>query len=243
LLWAVERVPRLSTRAGRRWRLLVQRPSPEMPPAGSPWRSLLAHYLHPGPRRTELEAGLEELAGELVFLLRAGLALLPALRAAARAGADPVRLVLQQALGRYDSGVSLEQTLLQWAAELKSEEANFLATVLLIGLRNGGDLPRMLNSCARILRDRRALQGEIAAHTVEARWSAVLVAATPVTLLAFFAVFQPDFLRPLARVEWGPWAVGYALVSWSSGVYLVWRLTRSGERLSVPVSPGGGSRR
>ena len=221
----LECLPVLSSRTYRRWKRLLQVPTQRQRSAEGHVLSFLSG-LSRGSRGAAAAPALEELITDLTFLLRAGLSPVAALEHAVQDSCGSVSEELARALSHYESGGSLEEALQEFAVRLGVPEGRLVVNTLLIGIRTGGDLPAMLAGCARVLRRRRLLQAELAVQTAEARWSAAIVAAVPLILLAFFVSFQPTFLLPLLRAEWGLYALGYASVSWGLGVFIVWRLTR-----------------
>jgi len=230
-------LPAFRNRATRRWRAVLGVPSSVFETRVVDLWARIATGWRRRRERAEIDAGMEELIIELAFLLRAGFPLVSALRHAVRELTGPVGDRLGETMGLYDSGLPLERALRDFSDRVGTADATVVVNALLIGMRTGGDLPVMLTGCARVLRNRRLLRGELSSQTVEARWSAGVVAAAPLVLLAFFVVCQPGFLAPLMAAGWGPYAIAYAVCSWGLGVFCVFYLTRLEQ-----VEPRGVSR-
>lgn len=232
-------VPRLYRCFGGRWRRLAGRAAGSRLADISLPLSWLWNRENPSP--AEVNTGLEELAVELAFHLRAGEGPVRALRSASRTTGGPIGAVLDEVLPRYESGASLNEMLQRFAQQLDCAEAQFVVNVVRVGVRSGGDLPAMLTGCARVLRERRVLESEVSVQTSEARLSAAIVAGSPVLLCGFLVLFQPEFFEPLYSVSWGWYAIVYAATSWVLGVALVLRLSSSIQAGMSAAAEGEGS--
>lgn len=179
------------------------------------------------PRRARRASGAEceDVLLHVAESLRAGESLPQALRRAQRETGGGWSALLAEALARYDGGAPLTRALAPLEAT-GERAARLLVRAVEIHRRTGGNLAEALLKLAAGMREERLLQGEIAARTAEARWTAYCVAATPVLLLLYFLAGNPSLLAPLLTHPAGNAGLAYALVSWSTGFAVLRRLTR-----------------
>lgn len=179
------------------------------------------------PRRARRASGAEceDVLLHVAESLRAGESLPQALRRAQRETGGGWSALLAEALARYDGGAPLARALAPLEAT-GERAARLLVRAVEIHRRTGGNLAEALLKLAAGTREERLLQGEIAARTAEARWTAYCVAATPLLLLLYFLAGNPSLLAPLLTHPAGNAGLAYALVSWSAGFAVLRRLTR-----------------
>lgn len=161
---------------------------------------------------------------------RAGLGVLPALRAAGEEATAPLRERWQAALRRYDAGAGLAEAFTAGDREADARLWQSFAAVLAAHQEAGGPLSPALLALADSLRQRRALRGELAAHAAEARLTAWALGLAVPALAAGMATFAPELLAPLWSHPVGRLAAAASTLWWAAGALLARRVAGSPAR-------------
>lgn len=158
--------------------------------------------------------------------LRAGQSLPQALSTAAQHCGPPLGPAVEQAISRHQAGLPLLTALTELAARPEGAGLKHVSEVLAIHQKAGGELPLLMTLAAGTLRERRLLQKEMEARTVEARLSGRILASLPVLLLLYLARWQPQTLSPLTGYPAGRVALLVACLLWLVGLVVTSYLVR-----------------
>lgn len=173
---------------------------------------------HTGPQWAEL------LLLDLAAQLRAGATLPQALRALAD-DADP-------RLGPAAAAAAVRAERGDWSGALGElarslgAPAAELSAALEVQRLTGGDLAPVVDRVAAAVREREVRRAEIRARTAEARWSAAVMALSPLAMALYVTAFHPELWSALLRQRAGWGALGYALASWLAGLLWIRRALR-----------------
>jgi tight adherence protein B len=94
-------------------------------------------------------------------------------------------------------GITLDQGIDRLYERMPLAEVNFLAIVMNIQTKSGGNLSEALNNLSKVLRDRKKMKGKIKALSQEAKASAAIVGSLPFVILGALTVLNPAYLNPL----------------------------------------------
>jgi tight adherence protein B len=94
-------------------------------------------------------------------------------------------------------GITLDQGTDRLFERMPLAEVNFLAIVMNIQSKTGGNLAEALNNLSKVLRDRKKMKGKIKALSQEAKASAAIVGSLPFVILGALTVLNPAYLNPL----------------------------------------------
>lgn len=172
-------------------------------------------------RRRALEAQLANTCDLLARRLSTGASLRLAFADVSRQLPDPVRTEIERVNDLIDVGVSPEDAFAEIAAASGSEIYALTAHSIHLHARSGGNIVATLRRVARIARERRAADLEVAALTAQGRYSGVVVACMPVALSFFTSGFDSSSVPVWIRITIE--AVGWLLVA--AGLVLIWRMT------------------
>ncbi|GAB6876043.1 type II secretion system F family protein [Thermaerobacter litoralis] len=230
--------PELGQAVGRRRRASADDPGGAKGVTGSSRRGrrpipmLALAGFGPGPRRRQRagrDGAAEALEGLLVTViahLQAGRPLRQAWIEAARETTSPA---LEPAKGAFlaamGAGLSLEEALALWHRATGLRALRRCQAVAAAHRRTGGDVTGPMLAIIHRLREQRLGWADLAARTAEARLSARLLAVLPAAVTGYALLMDPAFLTPLWDDPLGRWGLGYGVVSWFSGLYLLGRLT------------------
>ena len=76
-------------------------------------------------------------------------------------------------------------------------EANFFGIVISIQQKSGGNLSEALGNLSRVLRDRKKMKAKIQAMSMEAKASAMIIAALPITVMLLVYITSPTYIELL----------------------------------------------
>ncbi len=152
--------------------------------------------------RRLLQDQVLELLEALVQPLRAGLSLAGALESAAEEVPEPLAAEVRGAVSDIRLGMPLDTVLEELSVKCGGRDLPLVSAALLQQRAAGGNLPHLLETLQRVMRDRSTLAREVRVLTAQGRLSGYLVASLPAAFLAFEAIFsrtavQALFTRPL----------------------------------------------
>jgi tight adherence protein B len=99
-------------------------------------------------------------------------------------------------------------------------------TALTVGRQTGGDLPKVLETTASVMRETMRVEGMMAAKTSEGKMQGLVMSALPFLFGIMLEKFDPDWMFPLFHDPYG-WAVlTLAMGLWFIGVMMVRKVSR-----------------
>src|SRR4029453_11245043 len=104
---------------------------------------------------------------------------------------------------------------------MRVPEVNFLAIVMAIQSKTGGNLAEALANLSKVLRDRKRMKQKIAAVSQEAKASAMIIGSLPLVICGALSVLNPEYLLPLWETEIGHLMVAGSLFWMSMGVLIM----------------------
>jgi len=93
---------------------------------------------------------------------------------------------------RMERGASLVEAMDWWARRRRDDDLTLVVAVVRLAHELGGPAVASLEAVAEVVRARRSLDDEVAAHAAQAIASAVMLAALPVVSLALVALSDPS---------------------------------------------------
>lgn len=159
---------------------------------------ILVLQLQRSRRRSELSKQLPEAIDLMVQSLRAGHPINPAFHIIAREMPDPIRTELGIVADAISYGDDLTAAVDEMATRIELEDFNYLAVAITIQHSTGGNLATVLESLARVVRDRFAMERKIKALSAEGRITAIVVSIVPIALAAFLHLTTPSYYADVA---------------------------------------------
>lgn len=162
---------------------------------------------------------LPEVLQMVASSLRSGFSLAQAFDGMVQEGAQPAAGEFGRALAEARLGIDLEDALEGVAARMSSRDLAWVVMAVRISRDVGGNLAEVLLTTAATIRERATLKRQIRALSAEGRLSAYVLIALPLMIGTFFALFRPNYLRPLYTEAYGVImlivaVVGMLLGSW-----------------------------
>jgi tight adherence protein B len=134
--------------------------------------------------------------------------------------APPLQQDLGLALKEIRVGSPVDQSLHAMAARSRSPELEATLAAVLIGRHVGGNLPEILDTTSRTLREITRLAGAVRAKTASGRSQLWVLGAAPGVVLVLFEMVKPGYFNPLTSSTIG-WIVSMVIaLLWVVGVIL-----------------------
>lgn len=175
-------------------------------------------------RKRRQEKFLSELPDALDIMvrgLRSGLPLSDALKVIASETAPPIGPEFNEVVDGQRVGITIDQGLERMFERMPLQEVNFLAIVLSIQSKTGGNLTESLSNLSKVLRDRRKMKSKIRAVSQEAKSSATIIGSLPFLIAGALSLLNPDYLVPLIDTQAGNILLGICAVLMVSGILVM----------------------
>lgn len=148
--------------------------------------------------------------------LKAGLPINDAMRVIAAESGEPVGPEFTEVVEGQRVGITIDQGVERMVERMPLAEVQFLAIVMSIQAKTGGNLSEALNNLSKVLRDRKKMKAKIRSVSQEAKSSAMIIGSLPFCIMGALAVLNPDYLKPLLDTN-----IGHIIMICSG----VWMLT------------------
>ncbi len=157
----------------------------------------------------------------LVRSLRAGLPINEALKIIANEIPEPVGPEFAEVVEGQRVGIPLDQGFQRMHERMPLPEVNFLAIVIAIQSKTGGNLSEALANLSSVLRDRRKMKLKVKTLSQEAKVSAMIIGSLPIILFAAISILNPEFIRPLLETKLGNLMILGSVIWMSMGVLIM----------------------
>lgn len=177
-------------------------------------------------RRSVIDGQLVELCDVMGSMLRSGYGYAQALSATANEVGPPLSVELRQLLDTVRLGGDIDEALEELERRLQSRDFEMVASAISIQRRSGGNLAEILEGVAGTIRERQSFFREVQAITSKERFSALLVAAFPLSIIAVLTLMAPEtygllFTDPIGRVM-----LGVAVALDAVGFFIIHKLVK-----------------
>jgi tight adherence protein B len=123
-------------------------------------------------------------------------------------------------------GTPMDEALRDFAARCQSRNVDAIVTALTVGRQTGGELPKVLETTATVLRETVRVEGVMESKTSEGKAQVVVMGLMPIVFGGALQVIDPEWMQPLFKdpVGWGIILVACLLEA--VGLIMVRRLSR-----------------
>lgn len=153
--------------------------------------------------------------------IKAGLPLLDSLKIVSNDAPEPVKSEFRAIVETQTIGVPLGEACVKLYDRMPLPEANFFGIVVSIQQKSGGNLSEALGNLSRVLRDRKKMQGKIKAMSMEAKASAAIIAALPVSVMALVYITSPNYIELLWTTPTGRMMLAASAMWMAMGVLVM----------------------
>jgi tight adherence protein B len=151
-------------------------------------------------RRRRQQVFLNDFADAIDIVVRglkSGLPVSDAMKVIAAEMAPPVGPEFLEVVEGQRVGITIDQGIERMYERMPLAEVNFLAIVMTIQSKTGGNLAEALGNLSKVLRDRKKMKAKIKSVSQEAKSSAMIIGALPFCIIGLLSIFSPDYLTPL----------------------------------------------
>jgi len=198
-------------------------------PAGALAAPLVARALIKARRARftrQIDAGAADLAQALASALAAGRSIRGALLIAGQSTPEPLAGEVDRAAVDLTIGGSVADVLAGLRARTESDRIEAIAGAIELHRTSGGDLVALMRELAAAFRDRDRALRDAHAASAQARFTAVLVAAIPLVVLAGLEAAAPGAVTGALRLVPTAMMLLVALALLAGGVALTFRIGR-----------------
>ncbi|TMJ39624.1 MAG: type II secretion system F family protein [Alphaproteobacteria bacterium] len=151
-------------------------------------------------RRRRQQVFLNDFADAIDIMVRglkSGLPVIDAMKVIASETPAPVGPEFLEIVEGQRIGISIDQGIERMYERMPLAEVNFLAIVMAIQSKSGGNLSEALNNLSKVLRDRKKMKGKIRSMSQEAKSSAAIIGSLPFVIIGGLTILSPAYLNPL----------------------------------------------
>jgi len=153
--------------------------------------------------------------------VKAGLPLGDCLRIIGNEAPEPVKSEFQTIVESQTVGITIGDACAKLYERMPLAEANFFGIVVSIQQRAGGNLSEALGNLSRVLRDRKKMKAKIQAMSMEAKASAVIIAALPFAVMILVYITSPNYIELLWTHPTGRLMMACCAAWMSIGVFVM----------------------
>jgi tight adherence protein B len=135
--------------------------------------------------------------------LKAGLPVSEAMKIIATETGPPVGPEFVEVVEGQRIGIPLDQGVERMVERMPLAEVNFLAIVMAIQAKTGGNLSEALGNLSKVLRERKKMKAKIRSVSQEAKSSATIIGSLPFLIMGALLLLNPSYLNPLFETNLG----------------------------------------
>jgi len=158
--------------------------------------------------------------------VRAGHAFTTGLEMIAKESAEPVAGEFRTAFEEQNFGLPLRDALLNMAERTPLIDVRFFVTALMVQKETGGNLAEILDSLARVIRERFRIYREVKTRTAQGRLTAGILIALPIIMAFALSILNPSYMRVLFDDPKGPTVLAVAGFMQVVGSLIIWKIIR-----------------
>jgi tight adherence protein B len=135
--------------------------------------------------------------------LKAGLPVSEAMKIIASESGPPVGPEFMEVVDGQRVGITIDQGIERMVDRMPLSEVNFLAIVMTIQSKTGGNLSEALGNLSRVLRDRKKMKQKVRSVSQEAKSSAAIIGSLPFIIMGGLTLLNPNYLNPMFETTTG----------------------------------------
>ncbi len=158
--------------------------------------------------------------------VRAGHAFTVGLEMISKELPEPVAGEFRTTFDEYNFGLPLREALVHLTERMPLDDVRFFATAMLIQKESGGNLAELLESLARITRERFKILGEVRTRTAQGRMTAGILIALPPLLFVVLNLLNPGYAQLLLTDKLGHKILAIAFSLQVIGSAVLWKIVQ-----------------
>ena len=175
-------------------------------------------------RMKKFEQQLPEGMEFLSRALRAGHAFTGSMKLASENFGDPLGTEFEKTLDEINFGISTNDALKNLLTRVDSTDLRYFTASVILQRETGGNLSEIMDSIARIIRERFKFRDKVRVLSAEGRLSAVILVAIPVLLIVYLQFMKPGYLSTLTSEPAGKLIITISISMALLGIMLIRKL-------------------
>lgn len=139
----------------------------------------------------------------LVSALRAGLSFAAAMQIVSEESPEPIRSEFAVTVEEQALGLDFREALVNLTKRVDSLDLRFFVTAVVLQRETGGNLAEILESTARLIRERFKVLGDIRTFTAHGRLTGTFLMLLPLGMAVFTWALNPEYFRPMLEADGG----------------------------------------
>ena len=139
----------------------------------------------------------------LVSALRAGLSFAAALQIVSEESPEPIRSEFAVTVEEQALGLDFREALVNLTKRVDSLDLRFFVTAVILQRDTGGNLAEILESTARLIRERFRVLGDIRTFTAHGRMTGTFLMLLPLGMALFTWSLNPEYFKPMLEADGG----------------------------------------
>lgn len=131
--------------------------------------------------------------------LRAGLSFPAALQLVAQESPEPLAQEFAITFDEQNLGLDVKEALINLTERVDSLDLKFFVTAVIIQRETGGNLAEIMESIARIIRERFRILGDVKSRTAHGRLTGMILSILPIALGIIFTMIAPNYMLTFFR--------------------------------------------
>jgi tight adherence protein B len=172
--------------------------------------------------KRQLPEGLDLIARAL----KAGHAFTSGMSLVAEEFDDPLGPEFDKTLDEINFGVSLQDALKSLAGRIDCPDLKYFVVSVILQRETGGNLAEIIETIARLIRERFRLEGKIKTLTAEGRLSALILSVLPFAIVFVLLLINPEYMSSLFTEPMGRIMAGIAILMMLFGILVMRRMAR-----------------
>jgi tight adherence protein B len=155
-----------------------------------------------GQKTKRMNQFSEELPDSLDLMtsaLRAGLSFPAALQLVAQESPEPLAQEFAITFDEQNLGLDVKEALVNLTERVDSLDLKFFVTAVIIQRETGGNLAEIMESIARIIRERFRILGDVKARTAHGRLTGMILSILPIALGVLITMMAPAYMLTFFR--------------------------------------------
>jgi tight adherence protein B len=180
-----------------------------------------------GKKNKRMNQFSEELPDALDLMtsaLRAGLSFPAALQLVAQESPEPLAQEFAVTFDEQNLGLDVKEALVNLTERVDSLDLKFFVTAVIIQRETGGNLAEIMESIARIIRERFKILGDVKARTAHGRLTGMILSILPLALGVLFTMIAPNYMLTFFRDPAGQAMLVMCLVMQVMGFFWIRRV-------------------
>jgi tight adherence protein B len=134
---------------------------------------------------------------------------------------EPLGVEFRMVYEEQALGLPLRDALMNLLQRIPRDDMRFLTTALLLQKETGGNLVQILDTTAKIMRERKRVRGQISVYTAQARATAWVVGGLPFIMFILMNLISPGYEAEMLNNPMGAKFFYGGLMMWALGILAI----------------------